>query len=345
MEALDKLLLACTRQDLLVEHQDEIRDIACNGQVQWDIVYQTALDHGVAPLIYNNLRRCGGEELGIPKEIMEQFQLIFFQNMSFKERERENLVEALCLFETMGIEVMLIKGVALDALVYRNPYITMPQDMDITLRMRREELTEGELGKIGDSLHAKGIEYDFFEHHDVTMNNALPIDFSRIWDDAQSINLSDKNVYVMSPEDLLIVACINSCRKRFFRLKSMCDIAEISKMYPDLNWQVVVDNSIAWECNYIVYSALLVTKRLLGCEIQADVFANLKVGRTRTRLIHFLIENIQKRQTLASLFPFSGKTMFGREIEPSLLLPYASYRGYQVGRKIKEVYGSWQQND
>ena len=345
MDALDKLLLACTRQVLLAEHQDEVRNIASSGQVQWDILFQTALDHGVAPLIYTNLRRCGGEELGIPQEIIEQFQLTFFQNMSFKERERENLVEALCLFEAMDIEVMLIKGVALDTLVYHDSYVTMPQDMDIVLRVRKEELTIKELRDIGESLHRKGIEYDFFEHHDVTMNNAIPIDFNRIWDDAQSINLSDRNVYVMSPEDLLVAACINSCRKRFFRLKSMCDIAEIIKKYPDLNWQIVVDNSIAWECNYIVYSALLVTKRLLGCEIQADVFANLKVGRTRTRLIHFLIENIQKRQTLASLFPFSGITMFGREIEPSLLLPYASYRGYQVGRKIKEVYGSWQQND
>jgi hypothetical protein len=125
----------------------------------------------------------------------------------------------------------------------------------------------------------------------------------------------------------------------------MCDIAEISKMYPDLNWQVVVDNSIAWECNYIVYTALLVTRQLLGCVIQRDVLNDLKISQTRARLIHFLIDNIQERRTLASLYPFSGTTMFGREIEPSLLLPYASFQGYQVGRKIKEVYGSWQQND
>jgi hypothetical protein len=345
MEALDKLLLACTRQDLLVEHQDEIRDIACNGQVQWDIVYQTALDHGVAPLIYTNLRQCGGRELGIPKGIMEQFQLTFFQNMSIKEHERENLIEALCLFEAMGTDVMLIKGVALDAPVYRDPYVTMSQDMDIVLRVRKEELTEKELRNIGESLHRKGIEYDFFEHHDVTMNNALPVDFNRIWDDAQSINLSDKNVYVMSPEDLLIAACINSCRKRFFRLKSMCDIAEISKKYPDLNWQVVIDNSIAWECNYIVYTALLVTRRLLGCDIQEEIIGDLKVSQKRARLIHYLIDTIQKQRTLASLFPFSGKMIFSREIEPSLLLPYASYRNYQIGRKLQEVFRAWRGNE
>jgi hypothetical protein len=345
MRPEDEILLACTRQDFHPEHQARVHDISSHKHVRWEIVYTTALDHGVAPLIYANLRRCGWEELGIPQDVMAQFQLIYFQNMSYEEGRRQNLLEALALFKAMDIQVMLVKGAALDALVYRDPYLTMPQDVDLVLRVRKNELGEKELRTIGDSLHQKGIEFDFFEHHDVTMNNIFPVDFNRIWADAQNHNIENYEVSIMCPEDLLLTACINSCRKRFFRLKSMCDVAEIIKKYHELNWQSFIDNSIADECNYIVYTALLVTKRLLDCSYQEDILADLKVGRARFRLIRFLIENIRERRTLASLFPFSGVKMFGREIEPSLLLTYASYRNYQIGRKLQEVYRAWQRKE
>jgi hypothetical protein len=78
-----------------------------------------------------------------------------------------------------------------------------------------------------------GFEYDFFEHHDVTMNGVLPVDFQAIWQEAVAVDYRGERTLVMRTEDLLLAVCINACRKRFFRLKSLFDIAEIVDEYQD----------------------------------------------------------------------------------------------------------------
>jgi hypothetical protein len=75
-----------------------------------------------------------------------------------------------------------------------------------------------------------------------------------VWSKTKETTFQGQKVLVMSPEDMLLAACINSCRKRFFRLKSLCDIAEIINYFKELDWEVFIHNG-----RYIVYTSLLVT--------------------------------------------------------------------------------------
>ena len=337
MRPEDKLLFACTRQTFLEAHRQTVLDLARRGPISWDEVYATALAHGVAPLVYANLRRCADPGLGVPKGIMDQFQACFFRNMVVKEHKAEILRDVLAFFHQKAIDVMLIKGTALDLLVYDHPYYTTSNDIDIVLKMRREDLTDQANGQIGVRMHGLGIEYDYFEHHDTVMNNILPVDFQRIWAEASKIDFRGQTAFVMSPEDMLLSACINSCRKRFFRLKSLSDMAEIVNQYPDLNWDKLARRARAFDCHNIVYAALLVTKMTLGDGAPDAVFGKLQVSSVRAGIIRALIYLLSHRMSLSTLYPFSGRMVFGRAANPSLLLPYATYRWYQLGRKMKEI--------
>jgi hypothetical protein len=162
--------------------------------------------------------------LQVPAAVMTQFQSCFFFNMSEKERKARILAEAIDYFQQRSIAVMFIKGIALDVLIYDHPYYVMSEDIDIVLSVKAEDLTGTQVQDIMYRLHNLGIEYDFFEHHDTTMNGVLPIDFRQIWQNARKIEFRGREVWVMSPEDILISTCINSCRKRFFKRTAVCQL-------------------------------------------------------------------------------------------------------------------------
>ena len=148
MRPEDKLLFACARQTFLPAHQQTVLDIARHSPLNWASVYSTALAHGVAPLVYANLRQCANLGLSLPKEVLGHFQDCFFHNMASKEDRAEILREALAFFCEKSIAVMLIKGVALDMLVYDHPYYTMPQDVDIVLKTKREDLPQEDVASV-----------------------------------------------------------------------------------------------------------------------------------------------------------------------------------------------------
>jgi len=84
-------------------------------------------------------------------------------------------------------------------------------------------------------IYRSGIECDLPGHHDVDMNGVLPVRFDRIWEAARAVDFHGQEAFVMAPEDLLLSLCINSCRKRYFRLKHLFDIAETVHRL-DLDW-------------------------------------------------------------------------------------------------------------
>jgi hypothetical protein len=163
------------------------------------------------------------------------------------------------------------------------------------------------------------------------MNSVLPVDFHRIWQDAAKISFGGQDVWIMSPEDMLISTCINSCRKRFFRLRSLCNIAEIIDKYPDLNWAELLEKAGTYDCHTIVYTALLVTTMTVGCQLPAGLFDDLQVNPVRAKIISYL-SRYSSPAAFSSLY--SGGSKGGRQLDLSLLLPYASFRWYQIWRRV-----------
>jgi len=341
MRPEDRLLFACARQNFSDTYRQNVLDICRCEEIDWHVVCSTARLHGVAPLIYSNLLQCIPLDLSIPQDILDRFKICRYRNIVRKEQRAERLTQALAYFDRKSIDVMLIKGVALDILVYNQPWYTVPHDVDLVLRPRGEEIPDETKIETMTFLHGSGIEFDYFAHHDVVINGALPIDFQRIWGDASRTKVGGQDVFLMSPEDMLMSVCINSCRKRFFRLKSLCDVAEVINRYPDIKWEELTTRAKAYDCNSIIYTALLVTKMTVGCKLPPGLFNDLEVNPIRAGVIDRLVRHLSQHSSLDSLYPFSGTQVFGREVNLAVMLPYATYRGYQVGRKLKEIYCAW----
>ena len=331
MSCEERLLLACTRQNLLEQHQQAVLDICQQVPIKWDIVYETARQHNVAPLIYTNLLRCPIPKPGLPSDIKAKFEQSYYRNIAIMSGLSKKIAEKLAFFNAQSIDVMLIKGAALAILVYDQPWYTI-HDVDLVIKLHETDLSPSNINEINtlfDDL--PGVEYDFFEHHDVVLNGMLPVDFCQIWAQAKKIAFGGQEVFVMSPEDMLISVCINSCRKRFFKLKSLFDIAEIIEKYPDLNWDELITKAKAYQCHNIAYTALWTTNLTVGCKLPEGVLDAFAVNPVRAAVVRRVSRSISFSR-LSSLY--SGIAFYGVPLSTSLLLPYVTYSPVQLWRKF-----------
>ena len=293
MKPEDRLLFLCARQDFSDAHLEELLDLCGAEKVAWEEVFPTAVQHGVAPLVWTNIEKATFVGLTVPTAVVSKFQLSCYHNAVVKGKRKAQLAEALALLSAYSIQVMALKSVALDLLVYDQAWYTSAIDMDLVLRPRQHDVSPQTRAAIDHHFGGLGIEYDFYEHHDVTNNGLLPVDFDRIWDDARPVSFQGHELFLMSAEDLLLSLCINSRRKRFFRLRSLVDIAETLQLLPELDWAAVCDRARAYRCNHIVYTALVVAQATLGCALPEGVLDHLGVGRvtasTVDRLVPYLM--------------------------------------------------------
>jgi hypothetical protein len=145
----------------------------------------------------------------------------------------------------------------------------------------------------------------------------------------------------MTPEDLLIAAAIQACRKRYFRLKPLCDIASIIGKYPDLDWDSVRTRARRDRCDSILFTALLTTRLLVGCRLPDGFLCELRVNPARAALIRKLVGKLHRDFSLAQLFDRSDSTFFSRAFSWPLLLTYASYRLDNLVPKLGEILSAW----
>jgi hypothetical protein len=189
---------------------------------------------------------------------------------------------------------MLVKGLALEHSIYQQPWYTVSSDVDLVLGVEQEAMAHGEreeLRRLLDELYRRtecGWECDWFAHHDITMSGVLPLSFRHIWDDSISIRYRDRAAFVMCPEDMLIAACISCHRRRYLRLKLLCDVAETIRRNPRLDWDRILSKSRQYQCSSIVYAAIVVANSVLGLESPIEVLPGPDVGRVRAQIIRFL---------------------------------------------------------
>lgn len=348
MKPEDHFLFTCTRQDFDVSHVDQLKTLCPqlrNGQ--WDTICTLAQEQGVAPLVYANLSKQVAAALKIPGDVLTRLKKYSLHNKVVKHKMARIFEQVLAKLATMPVDVMVVKGAALNMVaVYEQEWYTISADIDLVIRPRT---MAGEAGRQQASAFLETInrrqsdfkehlEYDYCDHHDVTMNNVLPIDFARMWQEARPLKVGDYNVFVMTPEDMLLAAAINACRKRFFKLKSLCDIAEIVRAYPDLDWCKFTERARRYKCNTIVYTSLLVTRETVGCSFPQTVLADLKVNPLRARLVKRLVDYLCQHASLASLSDRSQRALFGRSFSWPLALTYVTYRWDLLGRKLIEIY-------
>ncbi len=325
------ILYALTRQRLTPSCQERVTELGRRGPADWEAVAAIAAAEGVAPIVGVNLAACEAAAATVPAAVTERFQRALFENVALKFERHRQLIDGLAHFDVRGYDVLLLKSAALEASgVYERPWVTCARDVDLVLRRRNGAPAAPDEWAVRSVCRDNGIECEINGHHDVSLYGLVAVSFDSFWKASRRVTLEDapaSPAYVMCPEDLLFTLCLNACRKKYFRLKALFDIAETAAHYPNLDWKSFDARVRASQSHGMVFTTLCAADETLGLPAPARECYMQLVGRGRARLLRSLVRALRRSPSLRRVDVFA--------------LRYASFNNMQRFRSAQRSAMQW----
>ena len=196
-------------------------------------------------------------------------------------------------FESHGVSAIPYKGPVLAASAYGNLGLREFVDIDVLVRkqevFRAQELLLAEGYRpqylLTPAQEAAFIRYNC-EHSFVHGNGggavdlhwaiaerhfSFPIDYEGLWRRLDRISLGGRDVFTLSPEDLLLVLCVQGFKDAWERLKHICDVAEVIRGHQDMDWGRVVEQADASGGRRTLFLGLALASDLLGTTLPEEI--------------------------------------------------------------------------
>lgn len=293
----DELLICCARTQM--DAKTAARTTALlQENIDWIYLLSTARAHGMMPLLYLNLSTIGQDI--VPSSTLHVLQDYFDANERRNCSLTAELLRLLELFKADDISVIAYKGPILAALAYGNIALRQFSDLDILV-------CQQDIAKAKHLLLLQGyqLKYDFgWEYHfvhadsniNVDLHQALapascyfPLTFERLWSRLASCCVAGATVGTLPPEYLLLLLCMNwtkDCCQSKQRLAQLCDIAELLRTHPGLDWQQLLAQARTLGSERLLCFSLLLATELLGISLPAQVCNRIQAHPVLKSLAH-----------------------------------------------------------
>ena len=291
-------------------------ELTASDAIDWEQILQLAREHRVTPLLFARLNGAapGAVPMPVLQELREEFQANAIANL----RLAGDLLGILSLFAVEGIAAVPFKGLMLASRYYGD--IALREAGDLDLLIRRHDIVKArrlllDMGHRPIFPTASEAEAEFLsrlsgprereyllshcEHHlmdaagrvNVDLHWAialrefsLPLDPDGLWSRLETATLAGKPVPTLSAEDMLFVLCINGGKDCWRRLDRVCDVAELLRSRPDLDWPRVLAQARRVGGLRILFLGLRLVNQLLGATLPALVLEELKRDAAVERL-------------------------------------------------------------
>jgi hypothetical protein len=280
-------LLLCAAQVMLTSAQaSHLIDLA-RPEVDWDFVTRAAVRHGIVPLLHANLHTLPA----VPAAVRQQLHARAQANAARSLLLTAELLQLLQLFTTHTVSALAFKGPTLAAQVYGNIALREFGDLDLLV-------TEAHLPRAKSLLLERGyrVEYALSPRQEaayvrticqlplrrddgcvVELHTALaprafafPLDAAQLWKRRVPVCLLGQIVAAPSPEDLLIILCMHGAKHRWNNLGWICDVAELLRAYPGIDWSATLRRARAVRSRRMLYLGLDLARRALGVSLSKE---------------------------------------------------------------------------
>ena len=232
------------------------------ADLRWDVLVEKARFHGVRPLLWWTLSRL--DQGAVPAEHLEQLSEAFRANAArglFMQREA---VRVLGVLAEAGVRAGALQGAAPRyAWVYGNVVRRTYTDLDVVVRPadapRAVEALVADAYVLDDPDEAQHPRQRW--HHDLRREDGRVLlelhwtfaparggcsaTLDAIWSWLETRTVGDDRVTVFGPEDQLAMLTVHGAHHYWLRLLWVCDIAELLRSRPDMDWPSVVQRSRA----------------------------------------------------------------------------------------------------
>ena len=304
------LLITIARVELLPAERSALSDLLA-GPLDWDYLLSLAYWHGLEPLLYLHLHSFTEET--VPARVMltlrENCKVIGGRNLILASR----LKAVSAHLRAQQIEHIAYKGPLLAEVYYGNCTLRVFHDLDILVRPSRIEDVRDALVKIGFSdkygLSASqqaasfrfGFEHPFTAVGGVDLDlhwrlvqtfKSRSLDMEGIWKRVAMVPFWGGEAPTFCPEDLLVVLCLHAGHHGWQQLSHMCDISQLFRKHPQLDWNIVDSHLGDSNTTRMVYVSLNLLEEhwevqipaVMRARISADPHVARLAGRIQTEI-------------------------------------------------------------
>lgn len=282
-----ELLLCCTRTHL-DSHTIKRLKTLIQEPIDWACLTQMALRQGVMPLLYFHLNTLCPD--AIPPATLEEWSSNFQANALNNLLLTSELVKLLHLFQEKEIRAIPFKGPVLTASVYKN--LTLRQFCDLDILVSEQDFFKARdllLSQGYCSWHELEWQQSFIDqrhrvhidlHQGITpWYFPCPLNFTELWQRLESVSLAGTTVVNLSPEDLLMILCVQLGRDFWVKreqLIKICDITELIQARPTLNWEHVIEQVNQLGCRRMLFLGLSLARQLWNVALPQDILLQIE---------------------------------------------------------------------
>lgn len=331
-----ELLIHCART-----HFDSNRIAQITSLVQIDLDWQYLIEranyHKVLPLLYTNLKAICPE--AIPPSALKTLEQVFRITAQRNMLLAGELVRVLDCLSNHEIVAVPYKGPVLANSIYGNIALRPSSDLDIIVQQQDILQTKELLISLGyhpklemsDAQALTYLEsktehtYDFFHkgkgimvelHWRIEPKYSAVIEPRDFWYNLELSDFAGKSIANLSLEDWLPILCIHASRHIWERLIWLCDVAELLKAQPDINWQKVMRQSDYLGYRRILLVGLSFAHRLLDAPLPPEIVQQIAADRQVQTITSKLCRNFLQGTDVDQ--EFLGTTLYHIRIRERL---------------------------
>ena len=312
------LMCLCARTKWTLENRQHLRQILQKG-VNWKRLTFIAEIHGVRPLVYHGLEQVASDLL--PKNLLQgiqQYRRTTQIHNTFLVNELGRLTAA---FRDRDIPALSLKGPILAKTAYGNIHLRRYTDLDVLIPRRcfsevEKMLLEGDYQPFPKVQGLSGLRKKFYlflsgqwpfmrgngafnlDLHTRVMppGYTFPATFEPFWERSREIQLTEEVVVRgFAPEDMLLMLSFHGVKNQWALLKYACDITELIRSTPDLQWGIVRERAQAVRGEKVLKLGLYLADKLLDAPLLKSIrlWAEQKSATQETGA--FLIDVLRQR--------------------------------------------------
>ncbi|MBI3663798.1 MAG: nucleotidyltransferase family protein [Acidobacteria bacterium] len=292
------------------------------NEAEWDALLPLALAHGVAPMLFANLR-----ERVLPVRARDQLRLVYLSNSFRNEKllaEQHRILDA---FSKKSLAAWPLKGPHLSEHLYGDPAVRQVADLDLLIRpedlaacddvlhsLGYARQAQGEIAELrgaGELLYLKQSQPEelskdrerFVGHGfnrveslapgeapsgasapEVPASGPLPtfaVDLQqRVLPYGQRDPLAGRiRALGLTPENLLLLLCVNQIAHRFARLKYLLDVAACLRKLPgNFDWKNFTATARLLDFTPGIYWSLAWARAVAAAPVPESVLETLRPG-------------------------------------------------------------------
>ncbi len=285
-----RLLRCCASTAPGSEVKTLIRDLL-RQQMDWTYLLDIAHDHGVMPILYRSLN--GADQEKVPTHFLESLQMRYLGNASRNLRFARTLLEVVDLLESQGIPSVPLKGPVLAASAYGNLSLRQFGDLDIlvhrqdVLRAKHLFTSMGYVNSFGLTREAEDalIRYQKdFQLISPGLGTVVELHWSlepgkrfrhfcdeTVWKRLTEVPVEGRHLRSLGPEDSLLYLCLHGANHRWDRLCWISNVAQTIHRYPDLDWDLLVEQAFQLQCRRILFLGLALAGILLDASLPPEI--------------------------------------------------------------------------